>query len=367
MKVLFAIDSLVGEGAQKLINDIATLFSKKGHNCSVMVLTDKDEKYIENLEANGVSVVVVPNGCLIKKLSYMYRYIQNFDIVHCNLFPMFYYISIVRRFNKNRGGVPYLLMTEHSVDNRRRHKKYLNCLEKIIYSEFNKIICISQKTKEFLQNWLGNSIENSRYEVIYNGINIEEFYNAKAIKKTQLFSDIGDDDILLGMVGRFVAAKNHKFMIEIMTKLPERYKLILVGVGPMFEEINKLVKDYNLQRRVKFLGYRSDISTIMKTIDVLVVPSLYEGFGLVAAEAMAAGTPVVAADIPGLSEVVSNAGILVPQNNIEEFCNAIGALESQSEYDEICQKAIKQSKKFNIVKTAEMYEKIFFDMVAREK
>ena len=69
------------------------------------------------------------------------------------------------------------------------------------------------------------------------------------------------------------------------------------------------IQQKKLQKKVHLLGFRKDVARVLKTIDVLVIPSLWEGFGLIAVEAMASQTPVIVSDVPGLAEVVGEAGV----------------------------------------------------------
>ena len=95
-----------------------------------------------------------------------------------------------------------------------------------------------------------------------------------------------------------------------MIHLPVNFKLILVGEGPLKNSSQMLVQELCLKDRVFFLGNRDDVERIFKTADLSVLSSHWEGFGLVAVEGMAAGKPVIASNVSGLSEIVSGAGVL---------------------------------------------------------
>ena len=100
-----------------------------------------------------------------------------------------------------------------------------------------------------------------------------------------------------------------------MINLPKRVKLLLVGDGITKKECISLVKELGLQERVLFLGLRMDVPQLLKTADVIVLSSKYEGLSLSSIEGMASGRPFVAADVPGLSEVVDGAGVLFPMGD----------------------------------------------------
>lgn len=309
MKILYVIDSLCGGGAEKLVHDLMPLVASS-HTCDLLLLSDRDDKYSESLKKQGIKISVSPHKGMIKTLLYIKKYIKlgNYDIVHANLFPSFYYCSLIKKIS---GKVfPKLVMTEHNTDNRRRHKNVFRVVEKWIYSSYDHVISISDATQKALLEWL-EIAQNDKFSVIKNGIPMDIFTNAIPYDRDKLFEMIKPDDIILCMVGSFTEQKNHGVIIEMLYKLPTCYKLILVGEGKLEKEIKKLVIERQLEDRIRFLGFRNDVPSIMKTADVIVIPSKWEGFGLIAVEAMACGKTIVASKVPGLDEVIGEAGYKV--------------------------------------------------------
>lgn len=144
------------------------------------------------------------------------------------------------------------------------------------------------------------AIKKNRVNYLINGIDYKQFENLdddrKLLKKNMGFTE---DKILLGHVGRFDIPKNQKFLISIAEYLIKKNKnicLALVGDGPTRKELENLVIKKELSNNIKFLGVRTNIPEIMKSFDVFVFPSLFEGFGNVLIEAQATGTPCVISD-----------------------------------------------------------------------
>ncbi|SDN32386.1 Glycosyltransferase involved in cell wall bisynthesis [Paenibacillus sp. yr247] len=137
-----------------------------------------------------------------------------------------------------------------------------------------------------------NAIDLSQYDFI--DVNI-----SKAIRHKL---GISEKELVLGNVSRFAEEKNHNFLIAIVEQLKKRieeFKLILVGDGPLFEDIKQLVKKKGLEKHVLFLGVRSDVNQLMNIFDVFLLPSRYEGVALVLIEAQAAGIKsVVSTGVP---------------------------------------------------------------------
>lgn len=355
------IDSLCGGGAEKLINDIAPRFKNHGYYVEILILTDKNDKYKSNLEKEGINVLVLDSNLgHISKMFEIGKIISkgNFDVIHANLFPMTYYIALISCFMKHRNFK--LVMTEHNTDNRRRHIVFFRPLERFIYKKYDNIISISLMTQEKLKEWLKlTSKYDNRFCVINNGVPIREFSSAEKYEKNYLFQEYQTDDILIAMIGSFTKQKNHLGMLGILEKLPYRYKLILAGEGPLMNEIQDVARQRKLLNRIVFLGFRADIARILQTIDILVIPSLWEGFGLIAVEAMACGKPIVASNVPGLAEVVDTNGLLAESNCVDDFVNQILRLEDNDTYRYYAIKSKKGAKEYDIENMVEKYEIIY--------
>lgn len=360
MRILFLSDLLAYGGASKLIYDLLPRMAKEGNECELLILTDDHSKYVEDLKKQGVLVSIVPKN--IKghwtKIKYIKSRIENnkYDILHANLFPMTYYCSIVKRLLGKK--CPPLVMTEHSTDNKRRHKPYLRPLEKFIYKKYDHVISISDKTQENLCIWL-REINDNRFTVIENGIDVDVFRNAEPLPKRDVCQNYNEGDILVLMVGSFTPQKNHSVLLEAVSLLPNQYKLLLCGEGPLENKIKEKVHKLKLDRRVTFLGFRKDVAKIMHTADVLVIPSLWEGFGLIAAEGMACGIPIVASDVPGLSEVIGEVGVKVDATNPEELSNAIESIVHTQDRIQLYNKETERARKFDISNTVCEYLKTY--------
>ena len=143
-------------------------------------------------------------------------------------------------------------------------------------------------------------IKQKKYAVISNGIDVEKFlYSKEAAEKIR--RELGlQDEFVVGHVGRIDTQKNHKFLIEIFAQIVEKRpdsKLLLIGTGPLEDEVKTQVKDSNLQDKVIFLGLRKDVNKILCACDVFCLPSLFEGLGIVNIEAQACGLPCYISDV----------------------------------------------------------------------
>ena len=142
-------------------------------------------------------------------------------------------------------------------------------------------------------------INNKNYKVLPNYVDynrILECNDSHSIKEKLGFDK---DDIIVGHIGRFVDAKNHKFLIQVlneMIKENKNIKAILIGDGPLKNDIKNQVKEFDLQDNIRFLGLRNDIDVVLNNCDLFIFPSIYEGLGLVMLEAQAAGLPCLVSE-----------------------------------------------------------------------
>ena len=151
------------------------------------------------------------------------------------------------------------------------------------------------------------------FVVVNNGIELTKFSYNPAMRATKR-KELGlDDKFIIGNIGRFVAQKNHSFLIDVFAEVTARDEsacLVLVGCGVLEEQIKKQVAAKNLQGKVLFLGQRRDISELLQAFDVLCFPSIIEGFPVVGVEAQAAGLPCV------FSDAITSEILLLPTSRM---------------------------------------------------
>lgn len=143
-------------------------------------------------------------------------------------------------------------------------------------------------------------IEAKKYTVISNGIHVEKFlYCEKTAREVRDELKL-QDEFVVGHVGRIDTQKNHKFLLEIfacIVKKNPNSKLLLVGTGPLENEIKTRAAELGLEDKVLFLGVRKDVERILCACDAFCLPSLFEGLGIVNIEAQACGLPCYISDV----------------------------------------------------------------------
>lgn len=133
-----------------------------------------------------------------------------------------------------------------------------------------------------------------------------------------------------------VYCKGQRYLLEALAKitvfLPD-IRCLLVGDGPLKNELERLAKKLGISQNCIFTGRRTDIPEILSFLDILVLPSLSEGFPIILLEAMAIGCPIVSTDVGGVKELIENerTGLLIPPRNSQALAEAIRELLQNKE------------------------------------
>ncbi|MDR2834557.1 MAG: glycosyltransferase [Streptococcaceae bacterium] len=352
MKILHVINSLGLGGAEKLIEEtIPRLSERNDFEIEVLLLSNRQNVFEEKLKKQGISIKVSPHKNIRNPLNIIFMrkmFLKgNYDIVHAHLFPVLYFVFLSTFLLKTKTKFIY---TEHSTHNKRREIPICRIIEKVIYGRFDKVVCISSKVKEKLEKWLNFKGKNQdKFVIIENGIDIENFKNSQSYKPCYLVPEYEGNYKLICMVGRFSEQKDQLTLIRSMLHLDNNVHLLLVGEGEKKDSSVLLVQKLNLESRVHFLGFREDVNRIIKTSDIVVLSSIWEGFGLAALEGMACRKPTIGTRVEGLMEVIGEQEMLFEVGNSQELADKIRILLNDEElYEKFAVIAEKNSEKYDI-------------------
>lgn len=361
MRILHVINSLSSGGAEKLVFEITQKMSSKDVHIEVLTLTNKKDVYTDELRKLGFVVHTLSssrslyNFFAITFLLIRFFRSHSYDLVHVHPFPSFYYISILKRYKIIKCSV---IFHEHNTTNNRMDKAYFKRIDEFMYQPYKKIVCISPAVKDALLRHY--SICEGKLVVINNGIDLSLCNESKSIDRKQINPTIKDKDILLIMVARFNKQKDHVTLLKAMKLLPEDYKLLLLGEGETENNIKLLSDSLELQNRVFFLGYKHNVYDYIKTSDIFVLSSIFEGFGLVCVEAMACGVPVIVSNVPGMSSVVGEVGMTFTVGNEMELCSRINELwKNQTLYRQKSKMGLDRSKLFSLQAMIEKLHELY--------
>ena len=350
MKILHVITSLRTGGAEHLMVDLLPRLRDLGNEVELLIFDGTRTSFYEELEQKGIKIHSLGIGGNVyhpRNILKLRKFIGKYDIIHthntaCQLFAP---IAKMLKCGKSK-----LVTTEHNATNRRRGKWYLKVIDKWMYARYNHIICIADQTYTNLVEYIG---QKPNISTIYNGVAIERFLlpiNSISDKK----------DFIITMVSAFRDQKDQDTLVKAIKELPDNYRLQFAGDGVRRPIVEELVHTLGVADRVDFLGIRTDIPEILKSSDIVVLSSHWEGLSLSSIEGMASGRPFIASDVDGLREVVKDAGILFPHGDYKQLAKEIRQLcNNPVHYNVVARECQERAKKFDISIMAKKYNELY--------
>ena len=293
---------------------------------------------VPDFKAFGVNVVNLrmPYWWNLSVLWRLYRLLKknDFDVVHTHLFRADIFGPILSRM----AGVPKVVTTIHNTE---RFFKYLliKFVLNVVNDYVHQVIAISRAVKTYLVKEVG--FDPGKICVVYYGIDVnnetyassDQKMNSMALRNlTRQKLNLPAKAVIIGTVGRLSRQKGHPYLLEAFAKIHKKCpetRLLIVGhddqrLGPKLES---LATQMGIREKVWFTGYL-DGREAMKAMDLFVLPSLWEGFGLVLLEAIAMELPIIATNVTAIPEIVlhEETGLLVPPSDSDALANAIQLL-----------------------------------------
>lgn len=243
--------------------------------------------------------------------SYLKR--EQIDIVHTHGVRA----NLIGRLAARIAGTPQVVTTIHSVlalDYTQRIDRWINQFcERATRRLTERFVAVSRGLAGELT---AAGLPAEKITVIYNGLDLSQFKQGAGDKIRAEFG-LESGQPVIGVVARLHPVKGHEIFLEAVKIISGEFpaaRFFVIGCGTHRPVLENLTARLMLQDRVVFTGFRQDVADVMAALDMLVVPSLSEGFGLTAVEAMAMGKPVLATRVGGLPEIINDGenGFLVP-------------------------------------------------------
>lgn len=353
MKILHVITSLRTGGAEKLMVDLLPRLKAKGLEVDLLLFDGSDTPFRQEIESKGIKVFDLGVGGSVYsplRLLKLILFLKNYHVVHTHNTAPQLYGAIASFFKRVK-----LVTTEHGGSNRRRAIKGFRTIDKWMYRQYDNVICIAEKTKENLLNYLG--VDLPGVVTINNGVDIARYANALPSEELEA---IAPDSRKIMMVAGFRWEKDQDTLIKAVVELPNHFHLFLVGDGVRRPELEALAYQSGISDRVHFLGMRSDVDNLLHAVDYIVMSSHFEGLSLSSVEGMSVGKPFLASDVDGLREVVGGAGVLFPHGDAEALAAEIGRLaDNPEEYAAVADRCRRRADQFDISAMVNSYSKIY--------
>lgn len=244
-------------------------------------------------------------------------------IVHSNINTL----SVFPLYAAKKAKVPIRIAHNHATTNKKEFKRNLI---KCFLRPLNKIYATNYMScSEKAGRWMfGNkTYDNKKVTVINNAIKIDDFiYNEETRKIYRNKIRVKKNQIVIGHVGRMVETKNHLFLLSVFSNICEQKDavLVLIGQGPLETKLKKQVKEMRIEDKVIFLGQIEDVNNWYQAFDILVLPSLYEGFGMALLEAQASNLPCATANnVPKEVKLINEFKFISLKENVDVWTSAV--------------------------------------------
>jgi len=310
LKVLHVFGNLNHGGAQIRTIELMPFMADKGVQFDYCALSGNpnEAQLVEKIQAHGGKSFFCPLRPGI--FSFGHRFIDflnksNYDIVHSHVHDFSGYImKLAYKAAVSKRIVHFRTMgTGKKMSFRRRC--YHATVRRMVNKYATDILAVCRGAMEF--GWSRDWTSDSRCQVIYNGLDSGKFNQLKKDKATVRSElNFGKNDKLVIYVARLVWEKAHNILFDAVVDVLKKNNdvhFIIVGNGILEDKIKSLAVELAIDDHVHFLGVRDDVPDLLNASDCFVLPSLREGLPGVVLEAIAAGLPVVATDLPGVREI----------------------------------------------------------------
>lgn len=295
MRVAHVMGKMVGGGVEQVVMNYYRHIDRSRVQFDFLVDADSSLVPEKEIELLGGRVFVIPP--YQHQVSYQHELVRLFreecwPIVHSHVNAL----SVFSLRAARKAGVPVRIAHSHSTWGRGEWSK--NAVKAVLRPFANVYPTYRMACSRYAGEWLFG--ERPYVEVLYNAIDLSKFYFEQDIR-SQMRDELGlpSDALVIGHVGRFAASKNHQFLIDVFCEVTRRRDdavLLLVGSGEGEALAKELAIECGVADKVIFLGQRDDVERLYQAFDVFVLPSLYEGLGLVGVEAQTAGLPCLFSD-----------------------------------------------------------------------
>lgn len=330
IRVAHVIGKMMGGGVEAVVMNYYRHIDRRRVQFDFLVDSDSSLVPREEIELLGGRVFEIPpyQDVLAYRRELLRLYKQeDWKIVHSHINAL----SVFPLSAAKKAGVPVRIAHSHSTAGKGEYAK--NAIKSILKTQANRYPTHRFACSKYAGEWLFG--KKADFEVVYNAIDLKLFrFDAEARAKARADLGLVGDQFVIGHVGRFTAQKNHSFLIDVFSEVAKRRQdavLLLVGTGEAKASVERSVAERGLADRVKFLGQRSDITDIYAAFDVFVLPSLYEGLGLVGVEAQRSGLPCLLSDQITREVDVTGECLFLPINYPSAWVDAICDIEPRED------------------------------------
>ncbi|MCC2251528.1 glycosyltransferase family 1 protein [Virgibacillus sp. AGTR] len=297
IRVLHVVGAMNRGGTETLLMNIYRRLNHQQIQFDFISYSSEEADYDQEIRSLGGSVITLTKTNSIREIYHAIKHygpyvaIHAHTLFHCGVAMTAGYLAGVKR----RISHAHTTKDEGNSIIRKAYKPTMRLLIQLFSTH---LLACSNHAGHYLFGRRG--LSKQTYAYFPNAIEYTHFLYKDHKQVEQFKREEGlSNQRIIGHIGRFIAAKNHRFLLEILKVCRQKdptVMLILVGEGKLQKELQETAKQEKLDQNIRFLGLRKDIPTILHTMDVFLFPSIYEGLGLVLLEAQASGLPCIVSE-----------------------------------------------------------------------
>lgn len=322
IRVLHILQRMEAGGTQALLMNIYRKIDRTKVQFDFLVVYKEKQFYDDEIEKMGGHVyklsfredLNLPK--FQKDLAGFFAQHHEYKIVHCHAYTIGYFCLKAAK----KAGIPVRIAHSHSNAAVHDAKLPLKLIMQKLFTIYSTdLFACSEEAGKF-------AFKGKKFGIVQNAIDSRKFIADANIREKIRKALRVESKFVVGHVGRMQPEKNHDFLIDVFAEIKKKKpdaELILVGTGPLEEKVKSKVVEKGLSDCVHFLGNRKDMNRIYQAMDVFVFPSLFEGLGIVAIEAQAAGVPIVCSEgLPPETDITPIYRKLLLSDGKEKWANA---------------------------------------------
>lgn len=358
IKLCYIIPSLDKGGAERFLVDLILNLDRQIFEPQ-LILFKRGGDFLQELTTINLPIIILEKKYRfdIKNFYQLFRAVKRFNpqIVHTQLGGDLYGRLVAKLL-----GVPIIISTEQNVNPDETWIK--NKLKKITGRWADKIVAISQAVANDLQKRY--QVNPQKIIIIPNGLNIDKFSS----QKDSVNKNIKRSTVLCGTIGRLVPQKGQSVLIKAFKSLNQApVRCLIAGQGPLGANLQTEIKNAGLSDQIKLVG-EVDSVLFLKNLDIFILPSLWEGQGIVLLEAALSGKPIIASRVDGICEIIDEqTGFLVPAGDSQALANAIDYLtkhlNDQAIYHKIEKLKLRVIEHYDIKKISNTYISLYQELL----
>jgi glycosyltransferase involved in cell wall biosynthesis len=379
MKILHLVYTKQVAGAERYLLSLLPGLKNSGMDCSLICITPTADAYkftgfCEELNQKGVETILMTgagfNLFFLARRINRYLRANNIRFLHAHLFKADLLAVVVKKFFNPK---LFLLSTKHGYQEKYLSNYHVNKgkVSRDVYYYIARTICRNTDAQFTISRAMSDlyfdlKLTRERMHFIYHGISVSPPGD------THLKINREQDWGRLVIVGRLEPIKGHQYLFRAMPAVMEKFpqiRLQVIGNGTQKDLLRELAVEVGAEKNIEFLGFQEDTYYYMSSADVIVLPSLFEPFGLVYLEAFALQVPIIAFDVPATNEIVVNkeSGLLVPVYDSAALAKMIiFLLENREERERLARNGYRRFREYYntermINDTIDWYRKVLSD------